>query len=541
VDAADPRIQVPGCINVGRYASVLMECSERGAALFGHPGEKAGAKAASGKPSTYDRGHSCRIEPAQRGEMGLGASHATTARHLWNGLPQVSRWLSRRRSRIDVVLSITLALLAALGPLTALGQWTAQHGSAGKWYYLSMGLPQGWAMGVVTYTVLRPDLVSGSRGASVWRWLRWSTLFALSIEQIPLLYYYRELDILLLSGWLVFLVGLELAGRAPVKLRQAVRRLESREVLGPAERVEDVLRGLEPAGRAWAAAGGWCVAGALLATSPLALLAVRRPWVYGVTASDLALLVAAGGLAGSWLGRMIGYARVFGQALRREDLHLRVILGHPDGAGGLEPIGDFNLYQSLTASLPAIFLGVWMLLISLGGANRYLAPYRLYLDQYLWLLPLAILFEILVFVLPMNSVHLIMKSWKEHAFLARADRLSPAIAAAQARLDSHDNGDPDAARQLLTQLTERYQELQNAPSWPVDSSIRRRFTWRNLGLLIPFIGFIIGHLPFWQQVSDVLRGLAYRTFMHCRPAPRHPHLPRSERSSAVGRAIRGTG
>jgi hypothetical protein len=115
-----------------------------------------------------------------------------------------------------------------------------------------------------------------------------------------------------------------------------------------------------------------------------------------------------------------------------------------------------------------------------------------------------------VFVLPMNSVHLIMKSWKEHTFLARADRLSPAIAAAQARLDSQDNGDPNAARQLLTQLTERYQELQNAPSWPIDSSIRRRFTWRNLGLLIPFIGFIIGHLPFWQQVSDVLRGLACR-------------------------------
>jgi hypothetical protein len=32
--------------------------------------------------------------------------------------------------------------------------------------------------------------------------------------------------------------------------------------------------------------------------------------------------------------------------------------------------------------------------------------------KYLWLLPLAMLFEILVFVLPMKSVHEIMKSRK---------------------------------------------------------------------------------------------------------------------------------
>jgi hypothetical protein len=444
--------------------------------------------------------------------MGLGTPGATTAWHLWRRLPQVPRWMKRRRSQIDVVLSITLALLATLGPLTALGQLTAQHGSAGNWIYLALALPQGWAMGVMTYTLLRPDLVSGSREAaasrevSVCRWLRWSIVFALSVQQIPLLYYDHILDILQLSGWLVLLVGLELAGRAPVKLRQAVQRLESRGVLGPAERVEHLMRGLERTGQAWAVASGWCVAGALLVTSPLALLAVSRSAASGLTASDLALLIVAGAVAGSWLGRMTGHGRLFGKALRREDLNLQVILGHPDGAGGLEPIGDFYLYQSLTASLPAIFLGVWMLLISLGGASRLLRSYRPYLDQYLWLLPLAMLFEILVFALPMSSVHLVMKSWKEHKFLAKADSLSPAIAAAQASLDSNASGEPEAARQRLTQLTERYQELQKAPTWPIDSSIRRRFTWRNLGLLIPFIGYIIGHMSFWQQVSDVLKG-----------------------------------
>jgi hypothetical protein len=450
--------------------------------------------------------------------MELGTPNATTAWHPWRLLQQVARWMKRRGSRVDVVLSITLALLATLGPLTALGRWTALHGSAGNWIYLSLALPQGWAMWVMTYTLLRPELVSAnlesaagreaaaSREASVGRWLRWSTLFVLAVQQIPQLYYGHRLDVLEGSGWVVLLVGLELAGRAPVRLDQAVRRLESRKVLGPPERVEDLMRSLERTGHVWAVASGWCVAGVLLVTSPAALLAVSRSAAAGLVASDLALLIVAGGVAGSWLGRMVGYGRLFRKALRRPDLNLRVILGHPDGAGGLEPIGDFYLYQSLTASLPAIFLGAWMLLISLGGASRLLSSYRPYLDQYLWLLPLAMLFEILVFAVPMNSVHQVMKSWKEHTFLARADSLSPAIAAAQDSLDSSDSEELAATRQLLTQLTERYQELQKAPTWPIDSSIRRRFTWRNLGLLIPFLGYIIGHLPFWQTVSDVLKG-----------------------------------
>jgi hypothetical protein len=250
------------------------------------------------------------------------------------------------------------------------------------------------------------------------------------------------------------------------------------------------------------------VATALLITSPPALLAASRSrsWALGPAASELAVLIVAGAVAGSWLGRMSGYGRLLGKALRKQQLNLRVIPGHPDGAGGLKPIGDFHLYQSLTASLPAIFLAVWVLLISLGGANRLLGAYREYLDQYLWLLPLAMLFEILVFVLPMSSVHTIMKSQKESIFLAEADRLSPAIAAARTSLDGQAGAEPEAARQRMAELVERYQELESVPTWPVDSSIRRRFTWRNAGLLVPFAGYIVGHMPFWQQVSDVLRG-----------------------------------
>jgi hypothetical protein len=56
-------------------------------------------------------------------------------------------------------------------------------------------------------------------------------------------------------------------------------------------------------------------------------------------------------------------------------------------------------------------------------------------------------------------------------------------------------------------LVERYQTLEKTPTWPMDRSIRRRITLQNLGLLLPFAGYLVGHPAFWEQVSDVLKGL----------------------------------
>jgi hypothetical protein len=201
---------------------------------------------------------------------------------------------------------------------------------------------------------------------------------------------------------------------------------------------------------------------------------------------------------------MAGYERL-GHVLAERGLGLRVVPGHPDGAGRLRPIGAFYLYQSGVASLPAIFLTVWVLLFLLGG--QYWRGYRVgYLTQYLWLLALAILAEVLVFVLPMLSVHASMREQRK-AFLARADRLSRAIGTAQARLEDTGLEGQDAVKRQLTELVERYQTLEKTPTWPVDRSIRRRFTLQNLGLLLPFAGYLVGPPEFWHQVSDLVKGL----------------------------------
>jgi hypothetical protein len=67
--------------------------------------------------------------------------------------------------------------------------------------------------------------------------------------------------------------------------------------------------------------------------------------------------------AGAWVGRLAAHGRVGVQARRRQ-LPLRVIPGHPDGAGGLRPLGGFFLYQSLVAAVPATYLLVWLVLVA---------------------------------------------------------------------------------------------------------------------------------------------------------------------------------
>jgi hypothetical protein len=405
----------------------------------------------------------------------------------------LQQWVTAHQGLVIAVASV------ALGSLTAL------YGTAGRWVFLEYALPQGWLVGAITFTALTPDRAPNRHWAAIARWLLWSTLPVLCLQQIGRYrLHLQRWDVLFISGWLVVLIGLELVASTPERLHDALQRLRDRDVLPESVEAGDgVERELERIAHRWSLVGGWCVPVALLVTLPWLLTyyaAYWRSWALGPRGgAELVLDVIAGSVVGGWLGRMAGYGRL-GYVLAKRGLQLRVVPGHPDGAGGLRPIGAFYLYQSLTASLPAVFLTVWVLLILLRS------QYRGYLNQYLWLLPLATVFEILVFVLPVLSVHASMREQRK-AFLARADRLSRAIETTQARLEDTGLEGRDAVKRQLTELVERYQTLEKTPTWPMDRSIRRRITLQNLGLLLPFAGYLVGHPAFWEQVSDVLKGL----------------------------------
>jgi hypothetical protein len=158
----------------------------------------------------------------------------------------------------------------------------------------------------------------------------------------------------------------------------------------------------------------------------------------------------------------------------------------------------------MIASLPAIYLAAWLALFSVSGLYQ---PYGPMFLMFLALLPLAILVDVLAFVVPMRSIHKLMREQKEVIMWKKADELSRIIAARQARVDAQicptrKDGEPD-----LTDLIDRSKVLEKTPTWPVDRTIWRRFTLRNLGLALPLIGYVAGNADFWQKLSDVLKGL----------------------------------
>jgi len=186
---------------------------------------------------------------------------------------------------------------------------------------------------------------------------------------------------------------------------------------------------------------------------------------------------------------------------------LRVIPGHPDGAGGLRPLGALFLYQSLVAAVPATYLVVWLVIFAVPG-GELTRLYGWFRAPYLWLVAVAILAEILAFVAPMRSIHSIVRAEKESELWRESDRLSRQIEEIRGRLKEASISDRADQEGQLAAMIGRFEALEATPTWPVDTAIRRRFTLRNLGLLLPFVGYVVGNTSsFWDRLSGLFTGL----------------------------------
>lgn len=409
--------------------------------------------------------------------------------------PEPSAPQSDRRPRRPVV---RLAACAALGAAVIV------HGSAGSWKYFGFILPQAWSI-----AVLAAVLVAGRRlTRRTRRWLLWSTLPGMIVQQLAYMADHQRGDLLVVVAWLVLLVGLELADGTAARLHYALLRLRYRGLLeGGEESAERLEQALGRWGRRLAMAGALTVAVTLTVTWPRygELAANWRDWGFGPAVADQVWVTVTGAVIGSWLGRLIGFG-LLGRTLRRLGVHLRMVPVHPDQAAGLKPIGDFYFYHSLLANLPAAFLGTWILILSLAQGVPAIDRYRPFLGQYLTLLAVAVLMGALAFVLPLFSIHRIMRRQKQEVLLAEADGLSFGIEDAHRRAGRGDS-ETEAAKQRLEELVERFRLIEATPIWPIDPSIRRRFTVRNLVLLLPFAGYFLGESPIWQDVTDLVRGI----------------------------------
>ncbi|MGH3926244.1 MAG: hypothetical protein ACRDTT_25835, partial [Pseudonocardiaceae bacterium] len=363
---------------------------------------------------------------------------------------------------------------AAVATLTVL---TAGYGTAGRADFVWYSVLQAWAVGALLWQTV-PISRRSRRSAFLSRVLMWSSLPALGLQQIAYVLGNQRADVLTVVAWAALLIGIELGASASDRLHRALRRLADRAVLRSGDTTAELERTFGRVGSRWAAVGvGSVTLLLLLVTWPRAAEFAARwdSWSIGPAVADQVLVVVAGATAGGLLGRLAGYGRL-GTVLTKHSQALVIIPGHPDRAAGLKPIGDFYLYQSLVASVPAIFLAGWVLLVVLAGAKPEIGRYQPYLDQYLALLIVAVAFEVLVFLLPIRSVHTMMKRYKEEILLSEADRLSVAIEALRARLADGQDDEWERNGQRLALLLERRDHLEKTPTWPWDPSIRRQFT-----------------------------------------------------------------
>jgi hypothetical protein len=197
-----------------------------------------------------------------------------------------------------------------------------------------------------------------------------------------------------------------------------------------------------------------------------------------------------GYLVGRVIGRMASYG-MLGTFLAHRRVTFRSTLGHVDGAAGLKPVGDYYLYQALLLTLPAIFLLAWLAMFNIPKWHE--RDGERWQGAYIAFLALAILLEIVVFVVPMWRAHIAMKQEKHRQRVTADTTLGPEISEIRAQLERNLTADArKAAQDRLESLTMRYQAIESMPTWPLDSTLKRRVTLGNAALIVGLIVQLIG-------------------------------------------------
>jgi hypothetical protein len=309
-------------------------------------------------------------------------------------------------------------------------------------------------------------------------------------------------DWLLISGWFALILGLWLAHGIPDKLEYTLDRLANRGALAVTpERLYSFKQELETrVVKYWALGGGSTVA-----------LAILMAFVFAFPGREIYLRIPltlaemlGGYIAGCYLGRMACYGTL-GSSLKSTGMELWVIAGHPDSVGGLKPVGDFYFYQAMVVAIPAIFLAIWLLLIPLPYFHLL---YYHWQRAYAGLLALAIVFEMLAFLIPLRSFHCEMERQKR-ILLQEADKLSPEIAEIQRKLAEGQPGDEaKVLRDSLADKTARYWAIEQLPAWPIDLRTKGLFSLNTVALLLPLISEYTGLSKQWAEFLKTMLGAA---------------------------------
>jgi len=343
---------------------------------------------------------------------------------------------------------------------------------------------------------------AAKQGAS--RWLdifSRSLLYAIGLLVLAVCYmYYRELgwawtswDLMLISGLLAFIVALYLARTIPARMEQTIERLAKRGVFELSDQaLVDFRSKIEARARLIAQVSAFVVGLAILVSF---LVAYRTDIVREIPLTVLEIFLGA--VAGYYIGQMIAYGTL-GNLARSEEISVVPKHGHIDRAAGLKPIGDFYFFQAMVLAIPCVYIAIWWFIIP------FLPHYSHWRNPYLGLLAVALILEILSFFVPMWIFHQIMQAQKIK-YLSEADELSKEIVALENRiLHSSDPSEISDLQKQLDLQREKYWEIEQMPTWPVDAQTRRKFTINNLLLFLPFVSDFIRTSQPWKNILNVL-------------------------------------
>jgi hypothetical protein len=311
-------------------------------------------------------------------------------------------------------------------------------------------------------------------------------------------------DSLYVSGWITVVIGIRLARNLPGKIDETISRLVNRgstsvDVL----QLSVIKEHFRLQANTWAQWGGLSVAVATLIMFYL-IYRFRAQISMTIISTLLAYVV------GLYVGRALFYGRL-AHFFRKERVTLKVQPGHLDGVAGLKPIGTFYFFQAMLLAIPAIYLAVWEMLISF--IPHYYYRYGFWRGSYAGWLGIALMIEILAFLLPLSSFHQEMQHQKAK-LLEEADDFSHRIVILQAQLiDAKTEQERKTLQEQLSLMTERYYAIEKLPTWPVDVKVRRKFALSNFILFLPLVGQLLSttmtepQKTIWQQLQDIVTKL----------------------------------
>jgi hypothetical protein len=326
-------------------------------------------------------------------------------------------------------------------------------------------------------------------------------LFVISLLLLVYCYFsYREYgldlwswDMMFISGILAFILALYMARTIPDRMTQTIDRLTARRVFEISSDTKNSIKSKVTNRAQRFAKISALVVGLIMFVS--FIWAFGNQIIYHIPLTILEILL--GMVAGYYIGQMIAFGSL-GQLIRSEKIPVVATPGHIDQAAGLKPIGDFYFFQAMVLAVPCAYIAAWWIIIPL------LPQFSHWRDPYLTLLAIAITFEILSFFVPMWIFHQIMQEQKiKH--LKEADGLCEEIIKLEERILNADDSESvsDVPKQLDF-LREKYWNIEQMPTWPVDALIRRKFTRNNLILFLPFFIDMFKSSDPWKKFLDFI-------------------------------------